>query len=243
VIKEVEFFNLLAIDTSTDQAALGVLTQCGQKHVARVPGARRHGRDLVPQIRDLLATAGLKVSELHVVAVGLGPGSYTGLRIGLAAARTLAYVTGAGLLGLDSLEAWARAAPAEARRIYVVADAQRGDVYAAEFRREATGGPLTAVSTSHIEPLPQWAGRLSDASIVMGPGLSSPRIRQAVSREVTICGAEHTDLMTSSAIGLLELAAEQWTAGRRDNLWILEPNYLRRSAAEETWDARDGGKA
>jgi tRNA threonylcarbamoyladenosine biosynthesis protein TsaB len=242
VIEDSKFFNLLVIDTSADQAALGVRTNRDLEHVGRVPGARRHGRDLVPQIRDLLAVSGLEVSELQVIAVGLGPGSYTGLRIGLAAARTLAYVTGAGLLGLDSLEGWARAAPTEARTIYVVADAQRGDVYAAEFRREATGGPLAVISASHIEPLAHWAGRLSAAGIVLGPGLSSPRIKQAVSREVTTYGAEHADLMTARAAGLVELAAEQWAAGRRDDLWTLEPNYLRRSAAEETWDARDGGK-
>jgi len=242
VIEDAESLNLLAIDTSADQAALGVRTKRGLEHGAQPTGSRRHGRDLVPQIRDLLAAAGLRVSDLDVVAVGLGPGSYTGLRIGLAAARTLAYVTGAGLLGLDSLEGWARAAPAEARRIYVVADAQRGDVYAAELSRESTGGPLAVVSASHIEPLAQWAGRLSTEGIVLGPGLCSPRIMQAISRELTIYGAETEDFMKARAAGLLELAAEHWTAGRRDDFWTLEPNYLRRSAAEETWDARDGGK-
>lgn len=243
MIEDAEFFNLLVIDTSADQAALGVRTKSGSEHVAQRPGSRRHGRDLVPQIRDLLAAAGVKVSELDVVAVGLGPGSYTGLRIGLAAARTLAYVTGAGLLGVDSLEAWACSAPAEARSIYVVADAQRGDVYAAEFRRETAGGALAVVSASHIEPLAQWAGRLSTRGIVLGPGLSSPRIKQAVPRQLAIYGAEDEGRMTDRGAGLLKLAADQWTAGRRMNFWTLEPNYLRRSAAEETWDARAGGKS
>lgn len=238
-----KFLNLLAIDTSADQAVLGVRTKSGLEHVARPLGSRRHGRDLVPQIRDLLAASGVKVSELDVVAVGLGPGSYTGLRIGLAAARTLAYATGAGLLGVDSLEAWARSAPAEVQSIYVVADAQRGDVYAADFRRETVGGPLEVVSASHIEPLAQWAGRLSTEGVVLGPGLSSPRVKQAVPRELTVYGAEDEGRMTDRGAGLLKVAAEQWTAGRRSNFWTLEPNYLRRSAAEETWAARAVGKS
>ncbi|MBV8487383.1 MAG: hypothetical protein JO161_03820 [Planctomycetaceae bacterium] len=124
-----------------------------------------------------------------------------------------------------------------------MADAQRGEVYAAEFRREIVGGPLAVVSASHIEPLAQWVARLSTVGIVLGPGLSSSRIKQVVPRELTIYGVEGEDLLKARGAGLLELAAEQWTAGRRDDLWMLEPNYLRRSAAEEAWDARDGGKS
>ena len=88
---------------------------------------------------ELLATGGLRAREIEVIGVGLGPGSYTGLRVGVTAAKTLAYVTGAALVGLDSLEAVAWNAPGTALRVSVVADAQRGDVYSAEFMRQRTG--------------------------------------------------------------------------------------------------------
>ena len=65
---------------------------------------------------------------------------------------------------------------------------------------------------------------------------------QAIPRELTIYGAENEGFAKARAAGLLELAVERWRAGRRDDFWTLEPNYLRRSAAEETWDARDVGK-
>ena len=100
---------------------------------ATLDGSRRRGRDLVPGLRDLLAEAQARAIDLGLIAVGLGPGSYTGLRIGLTAARTLAYAADADLIGFDSLEGWARTASPESVRVYVVADAQRGDVYSADF--------------------------------------------------------------------------------------------------------------
>lgn len=109
-----ESTNLLVIDTSTGQPAVGIRSRAGGVYVSSFLATGRHGRDLVPSIGNLLREANLRVMDLGVVAVGLGPGSYTGLRIGLTAARTLAYTAGAVLLGFDSLEGWARTAPPEA---------------------------------------------------------------------------------------------------------------------------------
>lgn len=225
----------LVIDTSTDQSAVGILPDAGPPAAAPPGAGRRHGRDLLPCIRDLLSRQGLTVTDLSVVAVGLGPGSYTGLRIGLTAARVLAYVTGADLLGFDSLQGWAHEAPADVCRVHVVADAQRGDVYAADFLRRGPGEPLEAVAPSRIESLAAWSGRLGEPGLIVGPGLESPTIRNAVPSALATLQfpASH-----SRAFALLGLARELWHSGRRDDLWTLEPNYLRRSAAEDLWEAR-----
>jgi tRNA threonylcarbamoyladenosine biosynthesis protein TsaB len=226
---------LLVIDTSTDQPAVGILPESGLPGAAPHLTGRRHGRDLLPSIRDLLSRQELEVNDLRVVAVGLGPGSYTGLRIGLTAARMLAYITGADLVGFDSLQGWAHEAPAEACRVHVVADAQRGDVYAADFHRTAPGEPIAAIAPSRIESLAAWSGRLVEPGLVLGPGLESPAIRNAVPPRLATfqLPADH-----SRAFALLRMARELWQAGRRDDLWTLEPNYLRRSAAEDLWEAR-----
>src|SRR5271157_512091 len=163
-----ESTNLLVIDTSTDHPVVAIMSTAGGVHVSSCLAPGRHGRDLVPRIGDQLREANLKVMDLGVVAVGLEPGSYTGLRIGLTAARTLAYTAGAVLLGFDSLEAWARTAPPQASSVHVVADAQRGDVYAADFLRDSLLEPLKLVIASRIEPLQSWSQRLDRQGFVVG---------------------------------------------------------------------------
>jgi tRNA threonylcarbamoyladenosine biosynthesis protein TsaB len=227
-------WNLLAIDTSTDRTTVGLWAR-GAIHVGSPGPGGKHGRDLLPRIRDLLSRCGLAARDLDLVAVGLGPGSYTGLRIGLTAARVLGYAAGAELIGLDSLEGMARGAPGHALRVHVVADAQRGDVYAADFAREVPGEPLVCIAKSRVEPVDRWVARLADGGVVLGPGMDSARIHDALPAGIEIAGP---DLRRPRAEALLELALELARQGRRDDLWKAEPNYLRRSAAEDQWDAR-----
>ncbi len=230
-----EATNLLVIDTSSDQAAVAIMATAGGVHVSSCLATGRHGRDLVPRIGDLLREANLTVMDLGVVAMGLGPGSYTGLRIGLTAARTLAYAAGAALLGFDSLEGWALTASPEAHMVYVVADAQRGDVYAADFRHDSVLEPLQLAVSSRIERLADWSQRLERQGLVVGPGLDLPRIRAAIPAGMQIADIRPEQ---NRGLALLELALQLHAAGHRADLWAVEPNYLRRSAAEETWDAR-----
>jgi tRNA threonylcarbamoyladenosine biosynthesis protein TsaB len=227
--------NLLVVDTATDQSVLGLRTTAGEVCLPAASAAGRHGRALLPSIRDLLNLAGIGATDLEVVAVGLGPGSYTGLRIGLTAARTLAYATGAALIGLDSLEVWAWTAPAAVQRVHVVADAQRGDVYAAEFVRVGPLGRLEAVVTSQVESLAAWASRLRPPALATGPGVGCVAIRAAVPPGLLIAEPATAEERARAA---LDLAGRLWSTGRRDDLWSLEPNYLRRSAAEDQWDGR-----
>ena len=127
--------NVLTLDTSTEHGAIGLAVRSGEVVVTSTEGGRRHGRDLIPAVAALLRTAGVALRDIELIAVGVGPGSYTGLRVGLTAAKTLAYATGAPLIGLDSLHAVACNAPADSPRVSVIADAQRGQLYIAEFTR------------------------------------------------------------------------------------------------------------
>jgi tRNA threonylcarbamoyladenosine biosynthesis protein TsaB len=227
--------NLLAIDTSTDRAVLALASEEGRLWVAHTDAARRHGRDLLPRLKELLGSAAKTTEALGAIAVGLGPGSYTGLRVGVTAAKTLAYVTGAPLIGLESLHAIGRNAPATALRVSVIADAQRDELYVADMIRPVPGAPLVAVAETRIEAVASWLGRLEAGTMVMGPALDSPRLRASVPAALLLA---NEGAGGPSGESLIEMAREALAAGCRENPWLLEPRYLRRSAAEDLWESR-----
>jgi tRNA threonylcarbamoyladenosine biosynthesis protein TsaB len=227
--------NLMILDTSTLRAAIGVLTREGRIHTATSNAGRQHGRDLIPCIRAILGEAHVEIRDIEVIGVGLGPGSYTGLRVGVMAAKTIAYATGAKLVGLDTLEAVAYNAPSESTRIAVIADAQRGDLYVAEWARDSAGGPLRSILPCQVEPMVAWLRRLEPSVAVLGPALESPAIRAAISpaHRASDPGSNFPD-----SRHLIELALRAQERGVFEDVWSLEPRYLRRSSAEEKWESR-----
>lgn len=227
----------LAIDTATDRAAIALGLADGAVLDAPTTDDRRHGRGLLPAIRDLLRDGGVAVADLDAIAVGLGPGSYTGLRVGLTAAKTLAFAIAKPLVGLDSLAIVAANAPDDALRVSVVADAQRGDLFVADFAREGIGGPLQALRPSHVEAANAWAARLEPGTAVLGPALLRPGFTPPPGAIVPADPGHHRP----DPRRLIPLARAALEAGQVVDPWFVEPVYLRRSAAEDQWDARDPG--
>jgi tRNA threonylcarbamoyladenosine biosynthesis protein TsaB len=229
--------NILAIDTSTLTAALAVARADGAEFLAETDPALKHGRSLVPAIQALLREASLALRELDALAVGQGPGSYTGLRIGLTVVKTLAYTLGKPLYALDSLEAVARNAPPQAHRVAVVADAQRETLYTADFAREEQDSALVRQTPTQIEPARQWLERLQPGTLVLGPDM------EKLLRTMTLPASV---VMADAALGrprghaLLVLARETIERGEAADVLFLEPLYLRGSAAEEKQKASEG---
>lgn len=220
--------NILALDTASPAAALALARGDGAEFAAVTDPATRHGRGLIPALAGLLRQAGLHADSIDAVAVGLGPGSFTGLRIGLAAAKTLAYARACPLAGLDSLEVLAWGAPADALHLAVVADAQRGDVFAADFARQRPGSRPDRAAPTRLEPLTTWLAALPhDALVIAAEPL---RARHPWPPHLRLAPPEAS---RPSGPALLALARSALAAGRRDDPWTLEPAYFRRSAAEE----------
>jgi tRNA threonylcarbamoyladenosine biosynthesis protein TsaB len=119
----------------------------------------------------------------------------------------------------------------------VIADAQRGDLYAATFERLAPDATLVRSSLTEIVPLERWAALLPAGTFVLGPALSVPRIASGIPSHVR--RSPETALDWPNPMQLVDLALEIWRSGRRDDIWFLEPVYLRRSAAEEQWERKD----
>src|SRR5207244_661461 len=122
----------------------------------RLDEARRHARDLVPALRDLLDEQKWRPRDIQAVIVSRGPGSYTGLRVGIMSAKTFAYATGAALLAIDTFAAIASQAPAEVVCVDVIADAQQDKLYVQRFGRSQAAAGMQPASPLRIQPFSEW---------------------------------------------------------------------------------------
>jgi tRNA threonylcarbamoyladenosine biosynthesis protein TsaB len=153
---------ILGFDTSTAVIAACLVRDDGETfEVEPAPAAllRRaaHSRELMPAIASVMERAGVGFAELDALAVGIGPGSFTGLRIGVATARALAAATGLGLRPVPSLAALA--AGLEAPLALPLIDARRGELFAALFERGEQRWPAFAAPPSEL------AARLREAAL------------------------------------------------------------------------------
>jgi tRNA threonylcarbamoyladenosine biosynthesis protein TsaB len=118
----------------------------------------------------------------------------------------------------------------------VLADAQRGDVYAASFRRETPAEPLDPMTPTRIIPLADLVAFVPDDAVVLGPALASPRLHAKLAIPASASRPETSVADWPDPHCLAGLARDVWQTGRRDDPWYLEPLYLRRSAAEDQWE-------
>jgi tRNA threonylcarbamoyladenosine biosynthesis protein TsaB len=184
-------------------------------------------------VADLLAEQGWGPRDLNAVVVSRGPGSYTGLRVGVMSAKALAYATGCTLLAVDTFAAVALQAPPEAARVDVLADAQQDKVYVQPFVRAGEAWqPLAPLS---IRPFAEWLVVKEPAAWVTGPGLEKWEAHLPPGTPIA-----PRDLGEPQPQSLLLLGLTRYHNGERDDPFIVEPLYLRPSSAEEQW--RNAGR-
>jgi tRNA threonylcarbamoyladenosine biosynthesis protein TsaB len=126
----------LAIEASGKLGSVAVLDGADVLSSVRFAEGLFHGREIVPRIKEALEKAGKTFADIGTVAVSAGPGSYTGLRVSLAGAKTMAWALGANLVGVPTLDAIAENAPTDADRVAVAINAGRKEVYACLYKRE-----------------------------------------------------------------------------------------------------------
>lgn len=224
--------NLLALETTEIAGTVAALAGDRLLGQLELNPNQRSAQSLAPALAELLERASWQPSDVDLVAVIAGPGSFTGLRVGVTTAKAFAYAAGAGVLGVDTLQVVAATAPRGVDGLWVAVDAQRGDVVAAEYRRDTTGW-MSRVGEARLVAAIEWLAELAPGSVVSGPGLKRLAARLPA-------GLEPLDPRfwqpTAEMVG--RVALHDYEAGRRDDVWSLVPRYSRRSAAEEKWDQR-----
>ncbi|MHB1710188.1 MAG: tRNA (adenosine(37)-N6)-threonylcarbamoyltransferase complex dimerization subunit type 1 TsaB, partial [Acidimicrobiales bacterium] len=153
--------NLLAIESATNLVGAAVITSGGSCVERTHQGGRRHAELLAPVIAEVCALSGLTVQDLDTIAVDVGPGLFTGLRVGVSTAKALAQGLGLGVLAISSLDVLAAGAHAEAgpdpvHTIVVAIDARRGELFAATYRfgAEMQAGHVEKTRDTASDPLP-----------------------------------------------------------------------------------------
>lgn len=220
------FDRVLIIETSGKIGQVALANSSGSIAESRLGEATRRASDLALVAQRLLKERDWLPGSLTAVVVGLGPGSYTGLRVGLASAKALAYAAGCSFFGVETFAAIAHRAPAEVNELSVVGDALQGKLYHRNYRRNERGewtpaSELTVVSSAELLTgiqSPRWISGPIPANLIA--------LMPADARLV------ETEMREARPIDLLEVAKRHAWAITTD-MWTAEPYYLRGSSAEE----------
>lgn len=211
--------NILALDTSMGACSAAVLRADEHGHrmhtlLAEMP--RGHAEALMPMVEEVFAEAEIEPRDIDLIAATVGPGSFTGVRIAIAAARGLALVTQARLYGTDSLTVMARAARAEGVEgpLAVAVDARRGMLYLGLYDADDAklDGPLLIAPSDALDRLPP--------TVRLAVGSGAPLLAEAAAQGFDLKSTLPTLQPTAAALAEIALQSGETTQ-------VLRPLYLR----------------
>jgi len=223
---------ILGIETATQQVSVAI---GGLMEVSR---GRRHAETLVPAIEFVCAQADVEIEEFGAIAVDIGPGLFTGMRVGLAAAKAMAQALRIPMIGISSLDLLAFPLRHAGRTIVAVIDARKGEVFHAIYRPvpggvQRVGDPRCA----SVDDLVADIIARGESVVCVGDG--ALRYRDEITAGVH-CDFAEQFLQYPSSAPLVQLAharalREDWV-----NPWEVQPLYLRAPDAQINWSTREG---
>lgn len=220
---------LLALETATDTCGAALLQDEQVVAEAHLHRPRVHAERLTPLVEDVLAHADVTAADLDAVAVSMGPGSYTGLRIGVSTAKGWALATDADLVGLPTLEAYAArvrpmAAPGDV--LCPLIDARRDEVYAAAYRVTADDLAVQAETKAlTVDALSEWIGAVEGRLWLMGDGAA--KSRDALASVGTAQTVLSPDVVAPSAAWVARRGQTRLHAHGPDDRSTFEPLYVK----------------
>lgn len=223
---------VLGVETSGTQGFLA-LRRNGQLLIEREleRARRRHAQTLVSEVQTMLRDHQFGPRDVSRVAVSVGPGSFTGLRVGVVFAKTFAFATGCELVPVDTLAVVAQASPPDVSEVMAVVDAQREELFIGHYQR-VSDCTWQRVGDIRILSNAAWFSEIEakacGAFAVTGPGLIKMRDEVPTSVRVLDEG-----VWSPRAAHVAELGESLPSLTNIDALSELEPFYLRKSAAEE----------
>lgn len=226
---------VLGLETSTSRSSVALVDPDGVVASASLGVPRRHGEFVAPAIHFCLEQAGLGVDRITGVAVGIGPGLFTGLRVGIATAQAFAAARSLPVVGLCGLDVLAFQARHTRREICAVIDARRGELFWA-FYRASPGGVQRSgdLTLGRIEQLAAEIEAHGEDVLVVGDGARAGRA-QLDDLGVQVAGP---GLAWPEAAHLAELAVPRFVREETQRPDELLPLYLRQADARIGWEQR-----
>lgn len=220
---------ILAVDTATKSCSVAVADPGNLLAEITFVSRETHSRHLMEMVRSALDMARLSVADLDGFAVTIGPGTFTGLRIGISSVKGMAAATEKPVAGISSLEALARQIPDTPYTVCPILDARRGEVYSAAYRYEK--GTLARIGPEQVGSLEDILSGCREDRIFVGTGIGVYRqtIQSMLGNHAhfAVDNANDVRASTVAAIGI-----ERLTSNCADDLASLIPNYIRKSDAE-----------
>ena len=225
---------VLAIDTTTSVGSVAVVDERGVLAELTTGGRERHGEVLSSEVDRALSRSGLSMAEVDLLAVDVGPGSFTGLRVGLSAVKGLALAGETPVVGVGSLEALAGALPAVDGVVVCVMDASKGEVFAAVYEAAVAGVGQPSVPAFHDRPdrvVERLANEIGGRrGVVVGNGFRRyQETLLALLPDSLLPASSVFDAPRASVVAAI--ATRRFRERGPDDLASLEPHYVRGSDA------------
>ena len=220
---------ILGIETATRAASVAVVSDDKVLSEVIQESHSPHSETLQVQIEEVIKNSGVS-DKIDAVAVSIGPGSFTGLRIGLAAAKVLAYAWKIKIIGVPTLQTMAFNFPTNFATVLPLIDAQKNRAYVQQFKNFL---PQTEIEVMPIDEIVSSAEKIDGEVFLCGDVLH--KIKVELPANVKIAPANLKMPRASNVALCGKFLLEQ---GREDNLMNLEPLYVRRSEAEVLWERR-----
>jgi tRNA threonylcarbamoyladenosine biosynthesis protein TsaB len=229
---------LLALDTSTSQVGVAIGDGGEVRGEVRLTGGRRHAEQLAPAIRSLSEWTGVRLDQVAAIAVGIGPGLFTGLRVGVTTAKVMAQALRVPLVPVASLDLVAYPVRHTSRMIVAVLDARRREVFHASYRPVPGGVQRTTdYAVSSPADLVADLEAVGEEVLLAGDGVRAHAESFVALDRAEPAGPEFAFPSTAALVALASARVEREEFAAP---WEVHPLYLRESDAELNWAGARG---
>ncbi|NLY44174.1 MAG: tRNA (adenosine(37)-N6)-threonylcarbamoyltransferase complex dimerization subunit type 1 TsaB [Clostridiaceae bacterium] len=234
---------VLAVDTSSIVATVAILEDDKLIGEYVLNHKKTHSQKLMPIISEIMLSAELKASDIDVFAVAIGPGSFTGLRIGVATVKGLAHAVNRPVVGISTLDGLAYNMPFCRHIICPIMDARRRQVYNALYRWvDDDLMIIEAPRALALEQLIQELKEKNEKVVFTGDGVEA--FKDMLSAGLgDLCAFAPASVRMQKASSIAQLALRKALRGETESYLTLAPFYLRKSQAEREYEQRCCGKS